>query len=287
MTLKASLAFAVAAMLLSPVFGANAQEVLTNKEVLKLAKAGLPADVIVAKIKSIGGNFQVSTDDLIELKSSGVPGPVLIAMLESRAASNSELSADSPDPNVPHYPGIYMFGAEDQRMVRIQATASDQSRTGGTVGYLLTAGLAATSIKASIPGKNARVQSFNTQPVFYMFFDESVPRVLAVGSASVWQSNGGSITTSPSELSLVQFSEKKGTREARIGSSSIVGSKQGVMDKDRMALTIEEIRPGVFKVTPTEPLRPGEYGFIQPLSAGRGKGSDGSAARVYAFGIAE
>ena len=263
-----------------------AQESLTNDAVLKLLEAGLPAEAVVAKIKASRGVFDVSTDKLIELKNKGVPGSVLAAMLEPANEGPTSLSTDSFDPNVPHYPGVYMVGAEDKRMYRMIATASNQAKTGGLFGYALTMGIASMSVKATIPGASAKVRTTNRQPVFYLFFDESVPRNLAVGSASVWMTGAGSVTSSPAELSLVRFMEKKEAREARVGSVNIGGAKQGVMDKDRITFEAEQLKPGVFKVTPSQPLMPGEYGFIQALTGGNVSGGGGAlTARVYDFGI--
>ena len=267
--------------------GSNARETFTNEDVVKMVTSGLPAIVIVSKIKTLPGTYDLSTDTLISLSKSGVPGSVLVAMLESGTASNADLSEDSADPNVPHYPGVYMFGPQEQRMVRIMATASNQSKTGGSVGYLLTGGILASSVKASVSNQNAVVQSLTKQPVFYMFFDESVPRASAVGSASVWQTNSGSVTTSPAELSLVRFRDKGGRREARVGSQSILGTKQGVMNEDRIDFETEQMRPGVFKIMPSLPLQTGEYGFIQTLQGVKLNGNGTTAIRVYAFGVSE
>lgn len=286
MNSKMIMAMAVAGALAFVTTGVAAQEMLTNEAVLKLLDAGLPAEAVVAKIKASPSQFDLSTDQLIALKNKGVPGPVLAAMLEPKAAAATELSMDSPDPAVPHYPGVYMFGPSDQRMYRMLATASNQAKTGGIIGYALTGGIASASIKATIPGQNAKVRSGSAQPVFYMFFDESVPRNLAVGSSSVWTTGAGSVTSSPAELSLVRFTEKKGAREARVGSLNIAGSKQGVMDKDRIAFETEQVRPGVFKVMPSQALPPGEYGFIQALTGGNVSGGGGAlTARVYDFSI--
>lgn len=265
----------------------SAREAFTNVDVLKLVASGLPAAVIVSKIKSVPGTYDVSTDTLINLSKSGVPGSVLVAMLESGTANTADLSEDSPDPAVPHYPGVYLFGPQDQRMVRITATASSQSRTGGGVGNLLTGGILASSVKALVSSRNAAVQSLTRQPLFYMFFDESVPRAAAVGSTSVWQTNNGMLTTSPTELSLVRFRDRSGRREARIGSQSILSTKQGIMDEDRIDFATEQVRPGVFKVAPIRPLQPGEYGFIQTLQGGKLNGNGASAVRVYDFGVTE
>jgi hypothetical protein len=287
-----------AVLLLASLFAANpanalqstpaAAELLTNETVVKLLAAGLPEQAIIAKIHTSKTAFDLSTDRLIELKTKGVSGAVLSAMLEPTGAPvAAEFSTDSPDTAVPHYPGVYMFGAKDNRMTRMMATSSNQAKTGGLLGYAFTMGIASMSIKATIPGGSAKVQTANIRPVFYLYFDESVPRAMQSGNSSIWTSGVGTVTTSPAELSLVRFMEKENAREARVGSMNIAGAKQGVMDKDRIAFESEQVRPGVFKVIPSIDLQPGEYGFIQALTGGSVSGGGGAmTARVFDFGVA-
>ena len=272
-----------------PAGATVAADVLTNATVLRMVAAGLPDQVIIAKICASKSTFNLPTDQLIALKGKGVSGAVLATMLEpapaASAAVQAEMSIDSGDTGAPHYPGVYMYGAESKKMTRILASASDQAKTGGIIGYALTAGIASASIKAAIPGKSAKVRTRGTRPPFYFFFDESVPRALQGNGASIWMSGAGAITSSPNELSLVRFNEKAAAREAKVGSINIAGSKTGVMDKDRIAFETEEVRPGVFKVTPAVDLPPGEYGFIQTLSGSGGGRTGAMSARVFDFGI--
>lgn len=290
--------FAVASLLVSAVWSpalaqqavvasaGNSSEILTNDTVLKMLAVGLPEQAIIAKIRTSKTSFETSTDRLIELKGKGVPGPVLAAMLEPVSAAPLEFSTDSPDVSAPHYPGVYMFGAKDNRMARMMATSSNQAKTGGILGYALTMGIASMSIKATIPGESAKIQTANARPVFYLFFDESIPRSMQNGSTSIWTTGNGSMTTSPTELSLVKFMEKKSAREARVGSVNIAGAKQGVMDQDQVDFEAELVRPGVFRVTPKIDLVPGEYGFIQALTGGNVSGGGGAmTARVFDFGV--
>ncbi|RYY15916.1 MAG: hypothetical protein EOO04_27825 [Chitinophagaceae bacterium] len=60
----------------------NAQtkpEVLTNKGVIELSKAGFGKDMILAKIESSNCKFDVSTAALIDLKKQGVPDDVVLS----------------------------------------------------------------------------------------------------------------------------------------------------------------------------------------------------------------
>ena len=81
--------------------------------------------------------------------------------------------------------------------------------------------------------------------------------------------------------------EKKDRREARVGSLNIAGSKTGVMDKDRIAFSYEQIVPYVYKITPDGDLEPGEYGFLFALVGGAGPGLSGgvAGARVFDFTV--
>lgn len=269
--------------------GSTAAEILNNESVVKLVVAGIPEQAIISKIKTSQTAFDLSTDQLIALKARGVTGPVLAAMLDPKPASAAapvEFSTDSPDPNVPHYPGVYLFDPAQKKMWRIMATTSNQAKTGGIFGYALTFGIATMSIKAAIPGKSAKIQTNDKMPEFFIFFDESVPRTLQGAGNSIWTSGNGNMTTSPGELTLVRFFQKSAAREAQVGSMNIAGAKQGVMDKDQIAFETQELRPGVFKVTPAAVLKPGKYGFIQALTGGNVSGGGGAmTARVFDFGI--
>ena len=65
----------------SPAPSAPAQ--LTNKDVLDLHKAGLPEQVLVAKIKSSPTNFDTAPSQLKELKAAGLADNVILAMVEA------------------------------------------------------------------------------------------------------------------------------------------------------------------------------------------------------------
>ncbi|MGH9516356.1 MAG: tyrosine-type recombinase/integrase [Terriglobales bacterium] len=56
---------------------------LTNRNVLDLFRAGLPDQIIVAKIGKGGGRFDTSIDALMGLKTSGVPDSVILAMVQA------------------------------------------------------------------------------------------------------------------------------------------------------------------------------------------------------------
>ncbi len=274
--------------LASPAFA----ETLKNDDVIQLSAVGLGDQAIIAKIKASSNKFELSTDRMIELKSKGVSGPVIAAMLEmsngSNVSSNAQSSPDSPDPLVPHPSGIYLLAdwLPEPKMLVLDPTTSNQTKTGGFLGYALTGGIASMSFNTVIPNANARAVSGNGKPSFFFYFDQS-GRSLSGGAAnSFWQS--GSVT-SPNEFSLVKFKVKKNSREAKVGKFNIGGAKSGVMDKDRISFEYESIAPGVYKVFPSQTLEAGEYGFLySSTTSGGGIGGAGMGAttsKVFDFSI--
>jgi hypothetical protein len=250
--------------------------------IVQLSKAGIGDEAIVAKIKSSGTHYDLSVEQMMDLKRQGISGPVLAALMATPSLSEQPMSVTSPDPMVPHPTGVYLAGDGQGQMTRIDATMSNQAKTGGTWGYALTGGIASLSIKAAIQNETARVKASAGQPVFYFFFDESNPQT--AGRASSFGAGDASVVSSPGEFSLVHLMKKDGRREARVGSMNIGGAKTGVMDKDRIEFAYQMIRPGVFRVMPKQNLDAGEYGFIYALTGGGGR-TGMMTARVFDFSI--
>ena len=275
-----------ATLLMFGVLSAQANaETLTNDDVVMLLDAGLGEEAVVAKIETSDADYATDTTTLLSLRDRGVPSSVIAAMLK-RSSQTVALSDSSPDPSVPHYSGVYLLDdwSAEPRMWKIDPTSSTQTKTGGIFGYALTAGIASASVKAVIPGETARIGSPNPRPIFYVFFDQANGE-----QTSAFSTGFGGGVQSPNEFSLVELKQKKGRREARIGSLNIAGAKAGVMDKDQIPFTYEQVSQGVYRIQPEIELEEGEYGFIFALGGGVGPGLAGSAgtagARVFAFSI--
>lgn len=256
-------------------------ETLNNQTIVTLSGAGLGDEAIIAKIKSSTGEYDLSTDQIIALKQKGVSGPVIAAMLATTMPATGPVSYSmtSLDPMVAHPTGVYLVGPT--ALTRIDATASNQAKTGGIIGYAFTGGLASMSIKAAIAGETARTAASTRKPSFLMFFDESNPD--SARQVATFASGASATVTSPAEFTLIQLMQKKGRREARVGSVNIGGAKTGVMDKDQIPFDYTMVRPGVFRATPKVDLSPGEYGFIYAIN---GTGARGAmTARVFDFSV--
>ena len=260
------------------VAGPAAAEPLTIEKVLELNALQIGDDAIIAKIQSDRTVFDLSTDQIIELRKKGLSSAVVAAMLKTKGGP--KLSLDSPDPMVPHAPGLYVLEGEGAaaKMSKMNFTVSSQAKTGGILGYAFTGGIASMSVKVAIQNETAPIKT-SGNPKFYFFFDGTSTEV----ASTTWASGANTFVSSPAEFTLVQLSKKSGRREARVGSMNIAGAKSGVMDKDRLAFRSNEIRPGVYEVTPSAQLQPGEYGFIFSLA---GAGSGGAmTARIFDFSV--
>jgi hypothetical protein len=260
-------------------------ETLTNASVIELVRAGIGNDAVIAKIKATDGKYNLSTDDLIALKTQGVPGDVIAAMIAGPAKSAptaaAAMSLTDINPMTPHPSGLYLIDTAGNRLDRIDPTVSNQAKTGGIFGYALTMGIASMSVKVAISGEAARVVAPSANPSFYFFFDSSNPATANI--ASSWSAGSAQTVSSPNEFTLIRLTEKKGRREARVGSMNIGGAKSGVMDHDRIAFDYQMVREGVYKVTPKQPLEAGQYGFIYALTGG---GTGGAmSARIFDFSI--
>lgn len=267
----------LAAGILALAVPASAEQ-LTVEKVLELNGLQIGDDAIIAKIQADGSVFDLSTDQIIELRKKGLSSAVVAAMLKTKGGP--KLSLDSPDPMVPHAPGLYVLQGEgaSAKMSKMNFTVSSQAKTGGILGYAFTGGIASMSIKVAIQNESAPVKT-GTSPKFYFFFDGTSQE----GASNTWASGANTFVSSPAEFQLIQLTKKSGRREARVGSANIAGAKTGVMDKDRLAFRSNEIRPGVYEVTPSAPLKAGEYGFIFSL-AGTG-GSGAMTARIFDFSV--
>jgi hypothetical protein len=96
----------VVALILALPGALLAADQLTNADIIKLSKANLGDDLIIAKIQQAQGvAFKLETDDIIQLKQAGVHQEVISAMLKRTSApepsSGSSASAAEDDDGHP------------------------------------------------------------------------------------------------------------------------------------------------------------------------------------------
>jgi hypothetical protein len=70
---------------------------LSNDDVLNMHKAGLPAEVLVAKIKSTSCDFDTSPAALAALKSAGIADNIILSMVEAPVPHSAPAAPVTPD----------------------------------------------------------------------------------------------------------------------------------------------------------------------------------------------
>jgi len=231
-----------------------AQEVLTNDSVVQMVKAGLPEAVVIAKIKSTATKFDLKTDSLVNLKKQGVSDKVLEAMV---AAGQGSSTTAMPAPPAPAMAAgalktqdvIYQLVGE--KYVELLATAAN-----------LETNMAFFQTKSEVvlEGRKAQYRITDKQPVFLSTY---------------------SSTDAP--LVKLKPGDDHNDRNLKIGSGAFMPfggtQRMGVRQEDKIEIKIERDPRGFYRVTPAQPLPPGEYGFI--LATGFGAGS----GKIYDFGV--
>ncbi|HUJ09690.1 MAG TPA: hypothetical protein VL171_06655 [Verrucomicrobiae bacterium] len=252
-----------------------AGEKLTNASVVEMHKLGLGDNVVIEKIKVSACNFDVGLDALKQLKDDGISDAIIQAMIAvgsptkpETAATVGTVAGDPNDPQAAHETGIWLFQQLDgkNKMTMLTPNTFDQVTTGG--GWGVAWGGTAKS-RAVLQGEHADLQIPSSVPVFYFYFDRS-------GSSL---SSASKVATAPNDFSLVQMEIRKSKHQRRleIGKVNLGGSKQGLSPKVIRAIQSEKVGDGIYKVTPQENLKDGEYAFVYNASQYGGK--------VFDFGV--
>ena len=279
----------------SAVTGVLGQEVMTNESVIKLHRAGLPAEVILSKIRTSQTRFDTSVDALLALAEAKVPESVIAEMTGAPAASAPTAPAPqtvivrqgaSATPTVAaRYagtpcasPGIFVEAPDGLK--EVDPTTYSQSKSGGHMLSRITYGIKSVKSKAVISGVSSSTRLHSGTPTFYFCFEETE-------TGLSYETKGA---TNPSEFLLVQLTvdHKKRHRWFVTGKlNAWVGAQSGAPPKALRHTTHEKIVPGVYRVTPQSILGPGEYGFYYagsaPMATYGGGGNGGK--KIFTFGV--
>lgn len=262
---------------------------LTKDQVIQMTKAGLPDDVIIAKVNAEPEPMNLSTDDLIALKTAGVSDNVIKAMIAPRAAAPAAAAPapapapaaaavpppDENDPMSPHDPGIYLYSTTRdgaRRMILIERAGAGHEKTANVWGHAFSYGIAKAKVKAELPGPHAAVRSTVPKPEFYMYF----PPTGNLGSAES--------ISSPSQFSMLALEEKKDHRETAVFKLGFASASGGTDEKKVRQFTAEKVKPYVYRVVPNGDLQAGEYAFVATTGMAAVGGS-GASVVLYDFGV--
>jgi hypothetical protein len=253
---RLALVLVVTALTLFTATSLTAQEVLTNDSLVALKKAGLSDSIIISKIKSSQTKFDVSTKGLIGLKNAGLSDQVIEAVVNAGSGS-----AAPPAAAAPAAPAAAAATATTKETIYHLAGGKYVELNPAASSMETNVSFYSNKSELVLKGRKAQYRVTDKKPVFY----------------SAW---------GPNEAPLVRM--KPGSdhddRNLKIGGGSFMpfGGTQsfGVRSEDRIDVDAEKDARGLYKMSPKEPLKPGEYAFV--LTFGSAAGASG---KVYDFGI--
>ena len=255
---------------------ALATETLTNSDVQAMAAAGLSEAVIISKIEHAeSASFNLEVDDLIALKEAGLSPEVIRAMLKWSDPAARPTPPPGPPP-VPQQPltapdwqvnaGLAMnivevaLETEDGELpIRLQRGDFSQSGFGPfRLSFM------------DYHGLHARVRTQDKSPVFIVRTIEPVTKNLYFLAHLDVDHND--------EVRSLKISSAKRQLKAAFG-----GSSRGIIKPDAdwvIKWSAEEIEEGVWRLQPTKPLKPGEYGIYIALGSRSAQGGG-----LFGFGV--
>lgn len=251
----------------------HAQEVLTNQHLIQMAELGMGDAIIMSQIENANNDFDASTTALLALKKAGLSDAVLAKVIEADNNSDRKV-VDGNDPMAPHRPGIY-FMDSNGKMAELMPSVTGQSKSKGNFGRAMSYGIAKSKVVSRLTGNDARVQ-FAEVPSFYFYFDQKTGTLDQSGTVFY----GFQQATSPNEFTLAQLDAHEEVRELETASMNNYTTEFGIDEKHTRPFDIEELAPGIFKVTPLD-LVPGEYCFVYSGAAPYGY----TQQKVFDFGI--
>ena len=254
---------------------------LSNQDVIDMVGLGLSDEVIIAKIRADrDAKFDTSTDALKALKAAKVSDAVIKVMIDPKAmevpaasmAGAVALAAGPPaeDPNLPPKE-VGVYWRDGDRWIPVEGQNVSQAKVGGRWAHAFSYGIASKHWNAEVTGEHSRNVMKDHQPTFYFYVPDGM------GAA---------------DFTLLKLDKKSDHRQFEVGSiAGWGGGKSGVRESNMRGFDFEHIATRTFKVTLTQELKPGEYGFFmatgQSMAMGNGTEGGNAQGRIYDFRVVE
>jgi len=247
-------------------------------------------------------------DDWEELPSSLIDWPATDKYEKDRAAGESvpeavqldkeiEQERDrqeallplvAPGLRLPDYSGVFLldsFQGEPQ-VVEVQQTAGDVNR--GSKTNIFRGALTGLKQTIELDGPHAAVQSHVEVPSLYINIDNAPDVALdsiraAQNPQSPQQAQQAQQTGPTDRFRIVRTEVKNGKRIVGDVKRQVTGK---ISEEQHVVKTTStRVSGGWFKLTPTEPLPPGEYALIEMLGQDDPSGKQGMNLYVWDFGV--
>ena len=185
---------------------AYAQEVLNNELVVEMHKNGFSPGMIVSKIRSSEGKYDVSIASMLALKRAGLPDEVMQAMMDANnkstgmTSTTTTVGGSTVNSTSNRRLGIYWAKEVNNKIefIQVEPTVFRKTKTGGFFKSTITYGIAKTKGRVVFPGVHSMMQLESNHPVFYFYTNES-----------------------PKNYSLVKLEMKKSDRQIVIAEGNV------------------------------------------------------------------
>ena len=248
------LVLAVVSLTLLDATSPAAQDVLTNDAVVAMKKAGLSDSVIIAKIRASQTKFDVNTQALISLKGAGLSDQIIETMVTHPGPAGSVRSVPAAPPaagaaGLPDGRKSIVHVSGDRHVELLSASSSRESNRS----------YRSSKSELVLNGKKAQYRTPERQPMFL----------------TAW---------APNEVSLVRLTPGSDHDDRNLqiasGSSNRFSRTRtsGIRSEDQVDVEAQRDARGLYRLTPRQPLPPGEYAFVLTYGGG-------AVGQVYDFGV--
>jgi hypothetical protein len=238
-----------------------AQTPLTNDSIIKMVKAGLGEDVVLATINSQPGKYSTGPDDLIALQTAGVSAKIITAMVTKGSALPASTPATVSATTSGPVSEVGVYYKKGDAWVELPPEVVN-FKTGGVLKSIGTAGIVKGDVNGHINGQHSHTAV--TKPVDLL----------------VYTPEGTAVT----EYQLLRLHDEKDSREFRTVTGGVLHVSGGAT-RDIEPFENKKIAPRTYEIVLPN-LGSGEYGLLPP-TAGDSTGSSGRIGKIYSFRILE
>ncbi len=251
--MKITMLFLAGLIGFAQTISAQKPEVLTNKTITDLFKAGLDNSIIISKIESSPCKFDLSTAGLLALKKDNVPSDIIKEMM---AKTQGKAEAAVPQP--------------------VEAKPTPTSTKIDLLNYVYASD--AKPLEKALANrktKNIVLGYGGVNTLFEIDGTASSVRIPAAQATGFLMKTG---TDNAPDMMLYKLKTSKGKRAAtfaKFGTGGSKGSQGGIL------INVSKNSNGTYQLNPAQSLERGEYFFISKAISNMG----GMNAEVYAFGV--
>jgi hypothetical protein len=255
----------------------TAQQALNNDSAIKMVRAGLTDDVIVATINANPGAYDASPDGLIALKQAGVSNKVIDAIVAKSSASAPD-SGQQSAPAPPEPPAPPQFAPLPPGVDNIGAYYKDSGgnwqplpaevvifQSGGLVKHVASAGLVKEDLNGLVGGMRSRLVV--STPVTFILH-------VAQGRTV-------------NDYELVHLHVVSNNRQFQSVAGGL-GHDSSSSLRDEIDFSSKQIGPVAYEIVLNNGLGDGEFGFLAPPDTGADTGSPktpASSGQIFTFAI--